>query len=116
MHETSIVMGLLKSLSELAEREKAKKITKVRIKIGKLSGIVVDSFQFAFDALKGEFKKIKDAELIIEEIPVRYRCNDCGNEFEIDSVYFPECPKCDSLNLSLVSGEELEVIDVEIEV
>lgn len=116
MHETSIAMGLLQSLSDLAERENAKKITKVRIKIGKLSGIVVDSFQFAFDSLKGEFKKIKDAELIIEETPVRYRCNDCGNEFEIDSVYFPECPECNSLNLSLISGEELEVIDVEIEV
>jgi len=116
MHETSIAIGFLQSLSDLAEREKAKKITKVRIKVGKLSGIVVDSFQFAFDTLKGEFKKIKDAELIIEETPVRYRCNDCGNEFEIDSVYFPECPECNSLNLSLISGEELEVIDVEIEV
>jgi hydrogenase nickel incorporation protein HypA/HybF len=116
MHETSIAMGLLQSLSDLAERENAKKIAKVRIKIGKLSGIVVDSFQFAFDALKREFKKIKDAELIIEETLVKYRCKDCGNEFEVDSVYFPECPKCNSINLSLISGEELEVIDVEIEV
>ena len=57
MHETSIVIGLLQSLSDLADRENAKKITKVRIKIGKLSGVVVDSFQFAFDTLKGELKK-----------------------------------------------------------
>ena len=116
MHETSIAMGLLQSLSELAEKENAKKITKVRVKIGKLSGIVVESFQFAFNVLKGEFEKIKNAELIIEETSVRYRCNDCKMEFEIDSVYFPECPQCNSLNLSLISGEELEVIDVEIEV
>ncbi|ADY73112.1 hydrogenase nickel incorporation protein hypA [Desulfurobacterium thermolithotrophum DSM 11699] len=116
MHETSIAIGFLQSLSELAEKENAKKITKVRVRIGKLSGIVIESFQFAFDTLKEEYEKLKSAELLIEELPVKYKCNDCEMEFETDSVYFPECPKCGSINLSLISGEELEVVDVEIEV
>ena len=116
MHETSIAMGLLQSLDELAEREKAKKITKVRVRIGKLSGIVVDSFAFAFDAIKSEYPKIASAELEIEEVPVEYKCLDCGKVFEVESVYFPECPECGSLNVKLLRGEELEVIDVEIEV
>ncbi|TCK06589.1 hydrogenase maturation nickel metallochaperone HypA [Phorcysia thermohydrogeniphila] len=116
MHETSIALGLLRSLSEIAEREKAKKITRVKVKIGKLSGIVIDSFKFAFDALKGEFKEVKDAELLVEEVSLVYKCKDCGREFEVDSVYFPECPACKSLNLALISGEELEVVEVELEV
>jgi hydrogenase nickel incorporation protein HypA/HybF len=116
MHETSIAIGLLNSLSELAEKEKAKEITKVRVRIGKLSGIVIDSFVFAFDALKGDYPKLKKAELLVEEVPVKYCCLDCGNEFEVDTIYFPECPKCQSVNLKLVSGEELEVVNVEIEV
>lgn len=115
MHETSIAMGFLQSLSDLAKKEKASKVTKVKVKVGKFSGIVVDSFQFAFDALKGEFESLKDAELIIEEIPVKYRCNDCKTEFETDSIYFPECSNCGSINLTLISGEELEIVDVEIE-
>ncbi|MEO2069549.1 MAG: hydrogenase maturation nickel metallochaperone HypA [Desulfurobacteriaceae bacterium] len=116
MHETSIAFGLLQSLTSLADKENAKKITKVRVKIGKLSGIVIDSFVFAFDALKGDFPKLKDTELIVEEVPIRYRCNSCKTEFETDSIYFPECMKCQSIDLTLVSGEELEVVDVEIEV
>ncbi len=116
MHETSIAMGLLQSLDELAEKEKAKKITKVRVKIGKLSGIVVDSFVFAFDALKREFPKIASAELEVEEVPIEYKCLDCGKVFEVESVYFPECPECGSLNVKLLKGEELDVVDVEIEV
>jgi len=116
MHETSIAFGLLQSLSDLAKKENAKKITKVRVKIGKLSGIVVDSFIFAFDALKGDFPKLKDTELIVEEVPIKYRCNSCKVEFETDSIYFPECKECLSTDLTLVSGEELEVVDVEIEV
>jgi hydrogenase nickel incorporation protein HypA/HybF len=116
MHETSIAMGLLNSLSELAEKENAKEITKVRVRIGKLSGIVVDSFVFAFDALKSNYPKLKRAKLLVEEVPVKYRCLDCGNEFEVETIYFPECTKCQSVNLKQVSGEELEVVDVEIEV
>ncbi len=116
MHETSIAVGFLNSLSQMADRERAKKVVKVRVRIGKLSGIVVDSFKFAFDSLKGEYPKLKETQLLIEEVPVRYRCNDCGTEFEVETVYFPECPSCSSINLTLISGEELEVIDAEIEV
>ncbi len=116
MHETSIAAGLLTSISELAEKERAKKVTKVRVRVGKLSGIVVDSFIFAFDALKEQFKLLKTAQLIVEEIPTKYKCLDCGREFEVESIYFPECPDCKGLNLQLISGEELEVVDVELEV
>ena len=53
----------------------------------------------------------------MEALPKRrFKCLDCGNEFEVDTIYFPECPKCQSVNLKLVSGEELEVVNVEIEV
>ena len=116
MHETSIAMGLLDSLNQMAEREKAKKVLKVRVKIGKISGIVVDSFVFAFNALKEQYPKLSSAELYVEETPIRYRCKECGEEFEVESVFFPECPKCGSVNLELLSGEELEVVDAEIEV
>jgi len=116
MHETSIAMGFLESLSQLLEREKAKRIVKVRVRIGKLSGIVVDSFVFAFDALKGQFKGLEKTELIVEEVPIKYRCKECGREFSVETPFFPECPRCSSVNLELLSGEELEVIDAEIEV
>ncbi len=116
MHETSLAMGLLDSLNQMAEKEKAKKVLKVRVKIGKLSGIVVDSFVFAFNALKEQFPKLAGAELIVEETPILYRCNECGKEFEVETVFFPECPQCGSINLKLLSGEELEVVDAEIEV
>jgi hydrogenase nickel incorporation protein HypA/HybF len=116
MHETSIAMSLIDSLMQMAEREKAKRILKVNVRIGKLSGIVVDSFIFAFNALKEQFPKLKDAELCVEEVPIKYRCRSCGEEFEVESVFFPECPKCGSIDLEMLSGEELEVINAEIEV
>ena len=50
MHEISLVQGLLAELALLAEKHESKSISKVRVEVGPLSGIVVDSFQFGFDA------------------------------------------------------------------
>ncbi|WP_457567216.1 hydrogenase maturation nickel metallochaperone HypA/HybF [Desulfurobacterium sp.] len=116
MHETSLVMGMFDNIVKVAEKENAKAVLKVRVKIGKLAGVVIDSFVFAFDSLKGEYPYMKDAVLEIVEVPAIYRCFDCGKEFEVDSAYFPECPNCGSLNVVMLSGEELEVVDIEIDV
>jgi len=116
MHEASIAMGLIDSLSKIAEKEGAKKVLKVRVRIGKLSGVVVDSFVFAFNALKLQHRYLKGADLKVEEVPTVYRCKACGEEFTAETVYFPECPRCGSVELELLSGEELELVDVELEV
>ena len=116
MHETSLAIGMLEKITEIAEKENAKKVLRVRVKIGKLSGVVVDSFKFAFDATKKEFPFTENAILEIVEIPAVYRCFDCGKEFETETAYFPECPDCGSLNVTIVSGEELQIVDLEIDV
>jgi hydrogenase nickel incorporation protein HypA/HybF len=116
MHETSLVMSMMNAINEIAKREKAKRVMKVKVRIGKMSGVVIDSFQFAFEALKSENPLTEIAELVIEECPLIYECQDCGNRFESDNIYFPECPECGSLTLKTVSGEELEISNVELEV
>ena len=117
MHEASLAMSLINSVLEIAEREKAKRVLEIKMRIGKLSGVVVDSFIFAFNAMKEEAsKKLKNAKLLVEEVPVKYRCKNCNCEFEAETVYLPECPSCGSVELELLSGEEMEVVSVELEV
>ncbi len=120
MHELSIAMGMIDELTKIAGRNNARKITTVKLRIGKMSGIVIDSLTFAFDAVKLEYPLLSSAAILIEEVPVRYECNDCKNTFspqdESDGVYFPSCPRCDSYNLKLLSGEELNIENLEIEV
>ncbi|HDN94745.1 MAG TPA: hydrogenase expression protein, partial [Nitrospirae bacterium] len=48
--------------------------------------------------------------------PLIYDCNDCDKSFEADNFYFPSCPECDSFNLTLISGEEQDIENVELEV
>lgn len=116
MHEVSIALGMVNELLKIAEKNKAKKITNVKLKIGKLSGIVTDSLQFAFDAVKREYPILSSSEMFIEEVPLVYECNDCKAVFKTDDIYFPACQGCNSYNLKLISGEEQYIENVEVEV
>ena len=51
MHELSLVQGLLSQLQTLAQQHSAISISRVRVEVGPFAGIVIDSFQFAFDIL-----------------------------------------------------------------
>lgn len=116
MHEVSVALAMVDELHRIAENTRAKKILNVKLKIGKMSGIVTDSLKFAFDVIKLEQPLMSSAEIMIEEVPLVYECNECGRSFETDTLYFPSCPDCDSYNLTIVSGEEQHIENVEIEV
>ena len=55
MHEVSIAMGMADELMIIAHQNNAKKILNIKLKIGKMSGIVTDSLKFAFDDVKIEY-------------------------------------------------------------
>ena len=116
MHEVSIALGMVDELKRIARENNATKITLVKLKIGKMSGIVTDSLKFAFDAVKLEHPVMTSAEIIINEIPLIYECNDCNAKFETEDIYFPECINCKSYNLTTLSGEEQHIENVEVEV
>lgn len=116
MHEVSLVLGMVDELSRIARENNAEKITLVKLKIGKMSGIVIESLKFAFDTIKLEHPLLSRANIVIHEVPLIYQCNDCGNTFETDDIYFPSCSKCKLYNLKLISGEEQHIEHVEVEV
>ncbi len=116
MHEVSIALGMVDELTRIAHENNAKKVTLIKLKIGKMSGIVTDSLKFAFDAIKLEHPLLLSAEIMINEVPIIYKCNECNNSFETDDIYFPPCSKCESYNLEVISGQEQDIENVELEV
>ena len=116
MHEVSIALAMVDELARIAGENKSLKVLNVTLKIGRLSGIVVDSLRFAFDAVKLENPLLSSAEVTIEEIPLVYECCDCHTSFSSDDMYFPSCPDCESVALKIVSGEEQHIANVELEI
>lgn len=113
MHEYSIVQSLLDQCEEHAKVNNAKKITKVVLKIGILSGIEIDLLQTAFDTFKEE-TICHEANLIINLQKIVVECNECNETSTLEKHEFL-CPKCNSNNLIVVDGEDMYLMSLEME-
>lgn len=114
MHELSIVASLFEILEEKAREEKARKIISVKLKVGRLSGVVSEFLETAFDIYKKETIAAK-AILKIEDVPLRIRCQRCAAEMLKDDYVFV-CSSCGSRELEVLSGTELLLERIEMEV
>jgi len=70
MHEASIAYELLNIATRECGRNGYSKIQSIKVIVGRASGVMTDALLFAFNVLK-EGTPAQDAELIVEEIPVK---------------------------------------------
>lgn len=113
MHEVSICESILDILKDEAKKNEASKVTAVRLKIGELSGVVEDALRFAFEVVtKGSIAE--GASLVVEEVPLTARCKACGKEFHIVGYAF-SCKHCESPEIEVVSGREMQIEDIDLE-
>lgn len=113
MHEASIAQSLMDIILDTAKSHDAKVVTKVFVKIGKLTAIEKDALSFAYDVIKEE-TIAENSELVVEEVPICGECLDCGKSSEYDNFVF-DCRHCGSFNVKLVSGEELQITEIEVD-
>ncbi len=85
----------------------------IRLDIGKGATIepilLTDAFAILTD--KGPFKGV---ELDINSIPIAGRCRDCGRSFTYEEMALG-CPSCESTNIVIESGMELDIRELEID-
>jgi hydrogenase nickel incorporation protein HypA/HybF len=112
MHELGIAENILQIVRQSVPKESAADIRAVRLRVGQLSGVVPDSLSFCFDVLVND-TEMKQATLAIEQVPLISECRDCKNRFQMDDLAF-SCPACQSTRLDLISGRELEVVEIEL--
>ncbi|MBI3599687.1 MAG: hydrogenase maturation nickel metallochaperone HypA [Nitrospinae bacterium] len=113
MHELSIVQNILDIAESEALKNNAARITMIKLKIGEMAGVVIDSINFCFEAIK-ENTIARDAKLLIEHIPLMGRCKECGADFRITDYRFI-CEKCNGNKIDLISGKELQIEELEAE-
>ncbi|MDD3323842.1 MAG: hydrogenase maturation nickel metallochaperone HypA [Sulfurospirillaceae bacterium] len=113
MHEFSIVSSLLEMCEKNAKQNDAKKITKVEVKIGKLSGVEPHLLKTAFETFKE--KTICDgAEFVMHIQDLVIRCNTCNSESTLEKNEFC-CPTCKGNDVSVIDGEEMYLMRLEME-
>ncbi|MDD5400989.1 MAG: hydrogenase maturation nickel metallochaperone HypA [Sulfurimonas sp.] len=113
MHEYSIVLSLIDSCEEHARANSAKKVTKVVVKIGVLSGVEPHLLSEAYEMFKlGTI--CQEADLVVNLQKVKIHCNSCLVESELEKNEFI-CPLCGSFDLKVLDGEEMYLMSLELE-
>ncbi|MBU1667569.1 hydrogenase maturation nickel metallochaperone HypA [bacterium] len=113
MHEYSIVQSLLDSCEEYAQANDAINVTKVVVKIGVMSGVEPDLLQTAFNTFK-EHTMCEEAEFVINIQPILIKCNACEQESTLSKNEYG-CPICQGVDVDILDGEEMYLMQLELE-
>ncbi|MFB0566342.1 MAG: hydrogenase maturation nickel metallochaperone HypA [Candidatus Aminicenantaceae bacterium] len=106
--------NLFEILEEKATEHKAKKIVYVKLKVGKLAGVVPEFLETAFKLYRKD-TIAHSATLEMEEVPLKIQCKKCKSEVTKDDFVFI-CPRCGSRELKTLAGTELLLEKLEMEV
>ena len=113
MHELAICQSLINQLEKIALENNARQITAITVALGPLSGVEAELLKNAYP-IASAGTVAEDAVLLVENTPVRIRCNQCGKE----SDALPNkllCRHCGDWQTTLISGDELVLMSVELE-
>ena len=112
MHELSIAQNIVEIVKLNVPPEELSNVSRIKLKIGEISGVVVDSLEFGFHAITSD-TELEHAELGVEKIPFIFKCNSCGkkstNEFGITV-----CSECGETDTNIISGLEMQIVEVEL--
>jgi hydrogenase nickel incorporation protein HypA/HybF len=113
MHELSVCMSLLDQVGAIARERGARKVTRIELRVGPLSGVEADLLRHAYP-LAAAGTIAEDAELVIESAAVVVRCSQCGAESDV-KINRLLCASCGDFRTSVISGEELILQSVELD-
>lgn len=113
MHEMSIAQSLLGQVQAAMEREDARRVLKVTVAVGVLSGVEPHALEVAFP-IAAESAGLGEVALDIQRIGSQVHCCQCGHDFAPETPLFL-CEKCESADVEITAGRELSIRSMEIE-
>ena len=113
MHEMSLCEGILQIIESEAHNQHFKKVKRVILDVGVLSGVEISALEFAFDVvMRGSVAE--SATLEINQIQANAWCMQCAESITIKERY-DACPKCGSYQLQISSGDEMKIKELEVD-
>jgi hydrogenase nickel incorporation protein HypA/HybF len=112
VHELSICQALIEQVEAVASKEGALQVVQVRVGLGPLSGVEPQLLQQAFQLARAG-SIAATASLLIDHLPVRVSCRECGQETAAEVANLA-CGNCGDWHTELVSGDEMLLTQVEL--
>ena len=112
MHELSICQQIISQVNEIAIQNQADSVDSITLQIGPLSGVEAPLLNQAFPFAAAQ-SVAENAALIIEQLPIVIRCQQCGAESQATTNKLV-CSQCGDYHTELISGDEMLLASVEL--
>lgn len=110
MHELSICG----SIADIVSRHAAdRRVAKIHVQIGQLRQVVPDTLVYCWAMVSAD-TPLDGAELVVDRVPARIECRDCGYTTEVGDVPQFMCTECLSVSVAVVSGEEFMITSMDL--
>jgi len=110
VHELSLSGAVLNTVVKHAGE---RRVVLVSLRVGRLRQVVPDTLEFYFE-LVARGTVCEGARLEQEIVEASLRCDACESSWEIEVPAF-RCPTCGGAEVTVASGNELEVESIEVE-
>jgi hydrogenase nickel incorporation protein HypA/HybF len=106
MHELAITQSVVEAVTE---RTGSAPVASVRLRVGRLAGVVPDAMRFCFELVTAG-TPLEGATLEFEQPEGRGRCRSCGEDFVLADLIL--LCSCGSADVEVLAGRELAVASV----
>ncbi len=113
MHELSIAHALLEQVEAVAAAHDARGVSRVRLRIGPLSGVSPAALETAF-AIAAHGTRCAAAVLDLDAVAAEVRCRACDRVSPLPDDLLPICAHCGGTG-EVCGGRELELVSVELQ-
>ncbi len=114
MHELGVVFHIADSVKKIAVENEVEHIRKVVLEIGEVSTVIPD---YLIDVWKWNCKRdsmLTDCELTVETIPAVTFCQTCEKNYPTVQ-HGKICPYCGSESTYLITGNEVNIKEIEVD-
>lgn len=111
MHELSLVASICDVLNDKIKEYGVTRVLQVNLIVGELTGVEAYTLKSCFE-MYVHATPIEGVRLVIERIPIKVRCRECGNEYE-SKIPFSDCTVCGSKSIKIISGKEFYIDSIE---
>lgn len=110
MHELALARSLIEMVDDYAHANGARRVTRVRIRVGVLSALT-RALHVSFRAAS-RGTSCDGAVLEIEKVPLTVYCRFCDDVKAPSGPYNFRCPVCGHATPKLVTGREMQLVSI----
>lgn len=110
----SIAEALVEHVKEeMLRAQPDRKLRAVLVRVGQLRQVVPEALEMCYQAVTAD-TPLQGSTLQIEIVPAQARCQQCAAQFAVADNFF-QCPHCSGLDAELLSGQELDLVELQVE-